>query len=440
MKFCFSTYASVLVRCKLPGVTQTLLISKLISSVDPGLGGVLSDDSITVSNYTRGTKNIPRRAEVYTKTKKAGEITEFFKEQVIPLLDQNKIADIVLAMKDIISKDDAIKPDTVIEHISKHSKKQLLGKEEIYPDRFLAGLFLYVIVSTNNKGSSGDVRLITDEYIRSFDKTASNIRMKSDDGSILLKEEVVPRSFEYNIDEDTFEKARLFCLDHEEDLHLLPLCEIASVLNPVHRHKNRTINDFIRQNKKTQKAILIQKSIRPYELCNAGEIDKCIDAFEKEVTDRRLTTIPFLYDDAKYLHRALTHYPDYMPESIDPLIPGPHTATYFPGVSGNLRTYIDYYEFGLEHHPEKIMTPPFDMLRNEFGLSDGDEQTLVFWVNRFIITVCHYLHGFDPDAQYDESWHYKDTIEDNKIKTMEELYYYALLLLYMSYGPEKEEK
>ena len=86
------------------------------------------------------------------------------------------------------------------------------------------------------------------------------------------------------------------------------------------------------------------------------------------------------------------------------------------------------------------MTPPFNLLWYGFDLANCEEKTLVFWVNRFIITVCHYFHCFNPDAQYDESWQYKDTIEDYKLKTMEDMYYYALLLLYMSYGPEREEK
>ena len=441
MVFCFSTYASVLARCMLPRVKQTLLISKIISSVDKQHGEELSTDSITASNYTRGTKNISPRVEVYTKECNAAELADYFRENVIPLLDQNKSANIVLAIKDIISKDDVIKPSTIVEHVSKLTKKQLLGKDDICLDRFLAGLFLYVMVNTNNKDGRNDTKLITDEYIHSFDTATSNIHMESNGGNVLLQKDEIPHSSEYGIDEDTLEKARLFCFDHEEDLHLLPLSEMASILHPEHKHINPFINDFLRQNKKTQKAILISKSIKPYELCSEVEIDKCVDAFEKEIKEKKLATIEFLYEGAKYFHRAFTYHADYKPESIDPFIFRRHyvNSSLFPNVPGNLSSYIDDYLYGLEHHPEEEMTPPFNLLWYGFDLANCEEKTLVFWVNRFIITVCHYFHCFNPDAQYDESWQYKDTIEDYKLKTMEDMYYYALLLLYMSYGPEREE-
>ena len=145
---------------------------------------------------------------------------------------------------------------------------------------------------------------------------------------------------------------------------------------------------------------MIHESIKPYEFCNAGEIDKCIDAFEKEITDKKYATIPFLYDGAKYFHRAFMYHADYKPESIDPYIfKRKYASSLFPNVRGNLRAYIDDYEYGLEHHPEDEMPPPFNMLWNEFNLAKCEEETLVFWVNRFIISVCHHLHGFDPNIE-----------------------------------------
>ena len=442
MKLCFATFASVLVKCKLQTVTQKEFVSALLSTIDSNyVNGEWFNDAL-VSSAVRGTKNLPPAFSISARAiSDLAGYSEEIKKHVIPLFDQNLISNMILAIKDIINGDSSIEDGTVIERVSQQTKKQVVVSKNVCVYKFLSGILFYVVTATKNTGNRESVEQITTDYITSFNKEKADIHLESDGDNVLLRKEDVPHSSEYGIDEDTLENARLFCLDHEEDLHLLPLCEMASILNPRHKHINPMINAFIRQNKKAQKAILIHESIKPYELCNAGEIDKCIDAFEKEITDKKYATISFLYDGAKYFHRAFMYHADYKPESIDPYIfKRKYASSLFPNVRGNLRAYIDDYEYGLEHHPEDNMTPPFDMLWDAFNLANCKEKTLVFWVNRFIISVCHHLHGFDPNAQYDESWEYKDTIEDDKLKTMEDMYYYALLLLYMSYGPEREEK
>lgn len=442
MKLCFATFASVLVKCKLQTVTQKEFVSALLSTIDANyVSGEWFNDAL-VSSAVRGTKNLPPAFSISARSFSDLEsYSDKVQKHVVPLLDQNLIPNMILAIKDIIKCDSSIEDGTVIERVSNQTKKQLLANKKVSVYKFLSGILFYVVTSTKNNESRESVKQITPDYITSFNNKKSDIHLGSDGGNVLIQKEEIPHCTEYGVDEDTLEKARLFCLDHEEDLHLLPLCEMASILNPRHKHINPMINAFMRQNKKTQKAILIHEKIRPYELCNAEEVDKCIDAFEKEITEKKYATIPFLYEGAKYFHRAFTRYAEIKPDSLDPFIFKRHyvNTSLFPNVPGNLRAYIEDYEYGLEHHPEDQMPPPFNMLWHTFDLANCDEETVVFWVNRFIITVCHYLHGFDPNAQYDESWEYKYTIEDYKLVTMEDMYYAALLALYMSYGPEREE-
>ncbi|MBQ7172418.1 MAG: hypothetical protein IJR89_09110 [Clostridia bacterium] len=423
-------------------VTQKELISALLSTIDSDyISGEWFNDAL-ISSTVRGTKNLPPAFSISARSiSDLAGYSDEIKKHVIPLLDQNLIPNMVLAIKDIINGDSSIEDGTVIERVSRQTKKQVMAGKNICVYKFLSGILFYVVTATKNIGSRDSVEQITTDYINSFNIKKADIRLETDADNVLLRKEDVPHCLEYGIDEDALENARLFCFDHEEDLHLLPLCEMASILNPRHKHINPMINAFIRQNKKTQKAILIHEKIRPYEFCNAEEVDKCIDAFKKEITEKKYATIPFLYEGAKYFHRAFTRYAEIKPDSLDPFIFKRHyvNTSLFPNVPGNLRAYIEDYDYGLEHHPEDQMPPPFNMLWYAFDLANCEEEILVFWVNRFIITVCHYLHGFDLNAQYNESWEYKDTIKCDKLVTMEEMYYEAILLLYMSYGPEREE-
>lgn len=133
-------------------------------------------------------------------------------------------------------------------------KKQVVASKNVCVYKFISGILFYVVTATKNAGNRESVEQITTDYITSFNKEKADIHLESDGDNVLLRKEDVPHSSEYGIDEDTLENARLFCLDHEEDLHLLPLCEMASILNPRHKHINPMINAFIRQNKKTQKS------------------------------------------------------------------------------------------------------------------------------------------------------------------------------------------
>ena len=441
MKFCFATYTAVLLKCKKPIYNNTILVSKLISSVCEKHGQELLEDPILVSNYVTGVKNISPRVLVYTLESSAKETEEYFRQCIIPLLDENSLKECVLALIDIVSQDDSIPDNAIVEYVSRTTKKQLKQKNSIKIDSFLAGLFLYTMTYTKNKDGHSDVKSITKEYVASFVNGENGFRLRIEESGVVTLQQGAGLYFENDFDEETSEKARLFCLDHEADLHLLPLCEMASILNPKHKHVNQTIDDFIHQNKKTQRAILISESIRPFELCSMDEIDKCVDAFKKEVNERGYSSHEFLYDGAKYFHRAFDYYADYEIDDIDPFIfTRNHVENLFPHVRGRLYDCLLDFEYTREHFPGDDNPPPFDIMWCLVNWGSCDEKTAVFWVNRFIITTCHFLHGkgYDSKIDYDNPWEYKDIVRQEKLRTMEEMYYYALLLLYLSYGPERK--
>jgi len=440
VKFCFSTFSCVLLHCKKPSVTQKDLITKLLEIIDSDYTSFILDEP-AISNLVRGVKNLSPEIGYKARNCAPADVKDYFKRSIIPLLNHNKKGNLVLVLKDLIANDNDIEPNTIVDYVSKQTKGHLLSNNYISLEAFLSGLFLYAIVDTKNKNTRCFVNTITSEYILSFDDKKHELLFEDDEAVAPTEIEKNKNAFEYSFDEDTLEDARIFCLEHETDLHLLPICEMASILNPRHYHINSMINSFNMMKCRSQKAILVSAGIKPYKSCSWNKIEECIKAFEREINERGFSSIQFLYDDAKLIKRSFERYPDFKPDDMNPhVFKRRFLSMVYPTVGGDLRDYIQDYEYGLIHHAKAENIPPFDWIWNEFDLSNCDEKTVVFWVNRFVITVCHYLHGFDCNADYDECWKYKDVVDCSKLSTMEEMYYYTLFLLYKSYNDEKDAR
>lgn len=434
MKLCFSTYSSLLVKCKKVSVTQKELITALISTVYDDESEMILDES-SISCIVRGLKNISPSIIEHAKTCEKAVVVSKFENKVITLLDPNKNGNFILAIKDLIAKDSIIDDDSVVECVSNLTKLQLQSTQDISYSKLLAGLFLYILDNTKNRGTTKFADSITDDYVLSFGKRKNDLVIAPDfDNSRICASNASPRS-KYDFEKETIETARVFCINYEEDIHFLPVCEIASILNPKHKFKSPIIDAFNREPEEVRHAILVSESLKPYVHCSWTEINKCVDAFEKEIYARKYTTIPFLYEGAKYFHNAIKKYADCELICINPpIFKRESTRGSSPIIGGFLKNYIINYDVQLEENPGDKDVPPFDMIWNRFDLSTSDEKELVFWVNQFIITVCHHLHGYNFNDVGD--WKYKDTICDDRITKMEELYYYALFLLYQSYSDE----
>jgi len=435
-KLCFASYAKILVACKAVGVTQTTLIAKVITSFCGNQNTWNIEDSATISDIVNGKKNLPSYAPIEARNCNPSDVVAVFSSKIIRLLDDSKIENLVLCIKDIIRNDDNISARTIVDFVTKKTKVDLLNTGVGNLAEFLVGILLYTAKNTDKKGSAETIASITPEYINSFNRQCDITATESQKEE--PKADISPTPLELMFDEETNEKARLFCIEYEEELHLLPLCEIAAEVHPEHKHLRPIFTAFIRQTKKTQKAILVRKSIKPFEFNNRNWIDDFVKCFEKEINKKKLTSVNFLYECAKYFHRAFDYHAAYRPENIDPFIfKRKYVSGLFPNSSGNFKSVIDDYMYGKEKHPNDENTPPFDILWYGLDLANIEENKLTFWVCRFFIDVCHYFYGFDPNKEYDEKWKYKDCIECDQLETLEDLYYYALFMLYMSYGGEE---
>ena len=167
MKLCFSTFASILVKCKARSTTQVGLGRAILNTLHPDYEGDYSDT--TISDLVHGKKNLPDPDVDDAKNCDPKEIADRFRANVLPLLDNNKKSNIVLAIKDIISQDSSIAGDTRIELVNGMTKAAFCERDTYVFPEVLAGIFLYILLYTNNSGTRADADLVTNDLIAGYD-------------------------------------------------------------------------------------------------------------------------------------------------------------------------------------------------------------------------------------------------------------------------------
>lgn len=163
MKLCFSVYANILKAFKRPSATQIQLGRALLGSLDGSSYELYSDAQI--SDLFHGKKGI---GNCDLEAARDCDVTEYlarFKHDVIPLLNPNEIASIVAAMKDVLRSDCSIKDATVIDLVLCHSKEAVLSSFVFDAVRFLAGLYLYTLLNTENRGTVSSAKEVNDAFL-----------------------------------------------------------------------------------------------------------------------------------------------------------------------------------------------------------------------------------------------------------------------------------
>lgn len=173
-KLCFGTFVTILKICMAKRVTQKQLCGTMLLSIAPTYD-IRSDDG-TVSDLILGKKNLSPVVTDAAPDVDARDISVFFKEKVLPMLDSNKNSLIVLALKDIIASDDTIEPETIVEKVNNMTKKDIVSCNSFVLEDFLAGIFLYTVLNVENRNCENSVREITDEYIQSFEIQKKSIK------------------------------------------------------------------------------------------------------------------------------------------------------------------------------------------------------------------------------------------------------------------------
>ena len=175
-KLCFGSFGTVLSRCRAASVSQKKLIGSMLLSINPNYD--ICGDDVAVTALVRGKNNLSDNVLLYLDDA-APTLSGTFAGQLIPLLDANKKASIVLAFKDILLEDTGISDDTMIELINGLTKADFLQRDCIVFEDLVAGLFLYVAKYTDNHEMKKYIDEITPTYIRGLGSRRDEITFVS---------------------------------------------------------------------------------------------------------------------------------------------------------------------------------------------------------------------------------------------------------------------
>lgn len=381
-------------------------------------------------------------------------------------LNESKCEWLVRALIDTIKKDDCIKENQVFD-VSKSKcicKSELNDVKEVSFCVFIGSVLNYVIdnypdcesgretflqwYSRNNERSEwkfdncsiGNDLNQVNVYFENVEAKESSIKNEKSESFIntIISEEILQHE---DYDEETNMEAQKFCMKYEKELALLPLCQIAYDVDPLHNDVRKMYTDYKLCNSKVKRRIMELKEIPILDFSDVSWKERCINKYNNQILEDGLSTREFLYEGAKYFHRAYERYSEYEIVNFDPRIfERPFKGGIAEAFLKDNLTYLSYYIIDFywykKEHPEHYVEPPMDYLWQLCDLGGCHEAEMTFWICKFIITSSYQMveDGYPKDERWENVF-----IKNELIQTQEDLYYYALLQLYWLYMIERED-
>ena len=235
------------------------------------------------------------------------------------------------------------------------------------------------------------------------------------------------------------ETARVFLIDNEDEIEYLPLSVIAKSLNLKRKHHRAITTKFLRCSEEVQKEILKQVNFQPIEV-SKEQVSTVLKLLRDDIKTYCFGR-DVLYDGAKYFHRAMERYSDKEIETVNPYIFEDIKRTHFyqgdslkllkdTSYNGTLYGYMYDYIHSADLGKSKwLLQPPIDMVLSQCDLAGCPEEIMTFWMMRIVIDCCRVFAESEEDFIFDE----------DLIKTQEDMYYYAVMVLYNTYIAKKVE-
>ncbi len=171
--FCFGSFLKVLSLCSPRSTTNKFLCGNLFLAVNPSYD-ILNEDA-TVSRLISCTDNVSTSITNLIADADPTRIQDCFERMIIPMLFPEKRRQMVLALTDLLIKDEDI-PDTVkVGTISGYTKWQYKNEVNYNLADFLTDFFLFAIRACDNKSGKAYIKEVTSDYIRSLDEKKENI-------------------------------------------------------------------------------------------------------------------------------------------------------------------------------------------------------------------------------------------------------------------------
>lgn len=225
-RLCFGTFTKVLSLCKTENAYNYQIVGEMTKAVDSNCQYMNKNNRPAVTKLIKCERNLSKGnitdsgsgtikkpgesiSDVINASQRANkeEVVEKFRSNVIPLLDEDKKEQIILALLDIIEKDKVLDGDKKLnfEKYMGETKNVLLLQNEFALDEFLTGIFLYTAAGVKNTVGMQSVKLINESYINSLENTRGIKVVDGDVGKEMLSNELLdnkPADISENFSDD----------------------------------------------------------------------------------------------------------------------------------------------------------------------------------------------------------------------------------------------
>ena len=168
---------SILKEFKIPAASQVEIGNALLSAVT-GEDFIHYDDA-QISDLLHGKKNVGVPVVNAVKHCNNDVYIQRFEKSVLSQIDTNELSSVVTAMRNAIVGDEHIRPNTVVDTIGGATKFEISRSSSFFAPCFLAGIFRYVLLNVENKGTQEDAKAVDATYV---DKARNE-----SDGIVLVK-------------------------------------------------------------------------------------------------------------------------------------------------------------------------------------------------------------------------------------------------------------
>lgn len=197
MRLCYGVFFKLATLCKTRGVAEYKMCESILATTGASLYGF---DKTKTSRLKTCTEN--PSAEIVERAGQCNitDVTSQFKTQVIPMLRSNATKQLVMALADVIRSDDSIFNDTLIGRTAGYTKRAIVEGNTFNLEEFLANVFIYVLLNTDNTSGKDTIKKIDDAYLQSFSSKTGEIFFETytPDNMMPLSTTIMDKRFDFN--------------------------------------------------------------------------------------------------------------------------------------------------------------------------------------------------------------------------------------------------
>lgn len=175
-RLCYASLLKVLYHCKPYNVSQSLINGTMLLILDDYED--LTGDDNAASRMATGHRNVSSEAGAEARNVEVSIVVDYFRDNVIPLLNKAKIKTAILALRDILADDNSIPGDTPIYLESFKTKDEIINETVFDPAELIANIFLYTVANVKSSELKNEIKEVTDEYLNSFTPMIDSISLR----------------------------------------------------------------------------------------------------------------------------------------------------------------------------------------------------------------------------------------------------------------------